>query len=182
MIRAFRYPLHPTAAQEATLLAWLRACCSLYNGALQERRDAWGKLSKSITFNDQTRSLTEIRREDPEWTAIPVEVARSALRRLDRAMRAFFARAKRGQIPGFPRFRSSQRYDSFSYPTRMSSSLVAGSGRSARIRLPKLGAVKINLYRPLKGDTSRGSRSAGGRSLVRSSDLRPRRRSFAPCN
>lgn len=41
MLRTFRYPLHPTAAQETTLVSWLRTCQQLYNAALQHRRDAW---------------------------------------------------------------------------------------------------------------------------------------------
>ena len=41
MIRSFRYPLHPTQSQAASLTLLLGACCDLYNGAVQERRDAW---------------------------------------------------------------------------------------------------------------------------------------------
>ena len=41
MIRTFRYPLHPTKAQETVLESWLVACCVLYNAALEHRRGAW---------------------------------------------------------------------------------------------------------------------------------------------
>jgi putative transposase len=40
MMRAFRYPLRPTKAQEAVLETWRLACCELYNAALEQRRDA----------------------------------------------------------------------------------------------------------------------------------------------
>lgn len=126
------------------LLGWLAACCDLYNGALQERRDAWRKQRRRISHLDQSRSLTEIRRGDDAWSSIPVEVARSALRRLDRSFQSFFRRCKAGQTPGFPRFRSRRRYDSFSVQGRAS---VSGD----RVRLPKLGPVKLKLYRPLRG-------------------------------
>ena len=41
MIRSYRYPLHPTQSQAVTLTSYLGLCCDLYNGAVQERRDAW---------------------------------------------------------------------------------------------------------------------------------------------
>lgn len=144
MIRTFRYPLYPTKAQEEVLSGWIAACCDLYNGALQERRDAWRKQRVSIRYAAQTKSLTEIRGADPAWLAIPVDVARSALRRLDHAMKAFFRRCKAGETPGFPRFRSRERYDSFSLQD-----VVRVDGN--RLLLPKLGMVKFKKYRPIGG-------------------------------
>ena len=37
MIRTYRYPLHPTRFQAATLEFWLGFCCELYNAALEHR-------------------------------------------------------------------------------------------------------------------------------------------------
>ncbi len=37
VIRAFSYPLRPTASQMAVLERWLTWCRRLYNGALEER-------------------------------------------------------------------------------------------------------------------------------------------------
>ncbi len=147
LIRTYRYPLRPTGAQEATLDAWRRQCCDLYNAALQERRDAWKKQRVSIGYNAQTKSLTEWRAMDPDGAALPVEVQRSALRRVDFAFKAFFRRVKAGQTPGFPRFRSKRRYDSFDMPEAR----VVGK----TVALPKIGAVKFHLYRPLRGNVLR---------------------------
>ncbi|MGW4238761.1 helix-turn-helix domain-containing protein, partial [Streptomyces sp. NPDC004749] len=41
MIRAYKFLMRPTAGQQAALGEMLRDHCSLYNGALQERRDAY---------------------------------------------------------------------------------------------------------------------------------------------
>jgi transposase len=41
-----------------------------------------------------------------------VDLAREPLRRVDRAFQAFFRRVKVGQKPGYPRFRSPDRYHS----------------------------------------------------------------------
>ena len=55
------------------------------------------------------KSLTVIRTDDPDYAKIAVAAQRSILFRLDKAFKAFFARVKRGEKPGFPRFRSIRR-------------------------------------------------------------------------
>ena len=79
MIRAFRYPLSPTPEQEATLNVWLRACCDLYNAALQERKDAWDKQRVMISRYTQQKELTELRAAESEWRNIPVLVVEPEL-------------------------------------------------------------------------------------------------------
>src|SRR5579872_7382627 len=105
-------------------------CCDLYNAALQERRDAWQLQHVSVSRYDQQKELTELRAADPEWAAIPGWIARSPIARVDHSMKAFFRRVKIGQTPGYPRFRSRDRYDSFdlgSNPVR-----VDGDRKSTR--------------------------------------------------
>ena len=144
MVRTFRYPLEPNRAQKAVLEQWRVACQQLYNGALQERRDAWVKQRVSVDYNRQTTELTELRAQDASFRDVPVEVQRSALRRLHRAFQAFFRRVKAGEKPGYPRFRSRDRYQSF------------GLGRARvdgdRVHVPKLGAVKFRRYRDPMGE------------------------------
>lgn len=143
MIRTFRYPLMATEAQKAVLVRWLESCRTLFNAALEQRRDAWRRCGKSLTYFDQTRDLTVLRSADPEWAGIPKEVGRSPLRNLDRAFQAFFRRVKTGQAPGHPRFKGRGRYDSFS----IGRAPVNGD----RVLIPKLGPVRFRLYRELKG-------------------------------
>ena len=147
MVRTFRYPLHPTVAQETVLLSWLGQCCDLYNAALQERRDAWRKQRVNLGRYDQHKSLTEWRRSDPEARAVPAWVQRSPLDRVDLAFKAFFRRCKAGQAPGYPRFRSKRRYDSFTVPASGRDIRVVGN----RVSLPKLPSIRFNQYRPLQG-------------------------------
>jgi putative transposase len=90
VLRAFRYRLHPNAFQERALEGWLRACCSLYNAALEQRITWWRRGGLSITYEDQTVQLTELRAADETWAAIPVDVLRSPLQRLNLAYAAFF--------------------------------------------------------------------------------------------
>jgi len=141
--RSFKFRLHPNTSQECVLDGWRRQCCSLGNAALEQRIIAWKSQRKSITRFDQTAQLTELRGADPAWAAVPVEVQRSALRRVDLAFQAFFRRCRSGEVPGFPRFRSHRRYDSFALGTV--------KVKKDRVHIPKLGHVKMNLHRPITG-------------------------------
>jgi putative transposase len=60
----------------------------------------------SIARLDQHKSLTSIRRNDPEGCgADPVTMGGSTLQLLDNAFSGFFGRVKRGRKVGFPRFK-----------------------------------------------------------------------------
>ena len=106
--------MYPNATQTAMLERILADNAETYNAALQERRDAWKLERKSITYYDQQAELTELRKGSAfQWIACDIQ--RDPLRRVDRAFKAFFRRCKSGEKPGFPRFRSWRRYDSFAF-------------------------------------------------------------------
>jgi putative transposase len=150
MMRAYRYRLHPTAAQATTLDVWLWRCRQLYNAALEQRRDAYRKTGCSLSRYAQCKDLTELRAADGEFSSVPAVVLRSALCRLQRAFDGFFRRMKRGEKPGYPRFKGRGHYDSFVFGNGIPFH-TDGAGRSARVCIPKLGPVRFNRYRPIGG-------------------------------
>ena len=151
MIRTFRYPLHPNKEQEATLKEWFQFCCLLYNSALQERRDAWKIHKKNISYYDQCKSLTDIRK-DKDYAKTPAWTSQRVLAKLDEAFKAFFRRIKSGDTPGYPRFKSSKRWRSFDFLPK--SNILHGKNR---IYITSLGLVKANIYRPLQGIPKKAS-------------------------
>lgn len=67
VMRAYKFLMRPTVRQAQALGEMLRDHCSLYNGALQERRDAYQHASKtSIKYGVQSAQLKDIRSFDPE--------------------------------------------------------------------------------------------------------------------
>jgi putative transposase len=115
-LRKTTYRLYPTPKQMAALAELLRSHQQLYNAALEERISAWSRARKSISYIDQCKSLTTLRQELPEWRdAANCSSQQMTLRRLDKAFAAFFRRAKSGQTPGFPRFKSLARFPGFSF-------------------------------------------------------------------
>lgn len=139
MIRSFELQLRPTTSQRRSFEYILADSCETYNAGLQERRDAWKLERKNIGYYDQCAELTELRK-DPQFSVISIEIQREPLRRLDRAFGAFFRRCKAGEKPGFPRFRSRARYDSFSWSSK-------SAIKDGILRVPKLGRVKFKSHR-----------------------------------
>ena len=155
MIRAYKFLLRPTVQQQTALTAMLADHCSLYNGALQERRDAYRHASKtSIKYGDQSAQLKELRAFDPErqgrWS---FSSQQATLRRLDKAFQAFFRRVKLGEKPGYPRFRGVNWFDTVVFPKdgdgcRWDST---ANDKVTRVRLQGVGHVRVHQHRPIEG-------------------------------
>lgn len=145
MIKTYRYRIYPTKAQEQTLNNQLAVCCELYNAALQERREAWQRQRKSISWFDQNLQLREIKDGRKDVADISSLVLEDTLKRVHLAFQGFFRRVNQGHKPGYPRFRSVRRYDSLTF--RQIGNALTGN----KLRLSKIGHVRIKLHRPFEG-------------------------------
>ena len=87
-----------------------------------------------------------LKKEIPEFKEIYSQVLQDVLCRVDVAYKNFFRRIKQksGKV-GFPRFRSKDRYDSFTY-LQSGFSFTKNNGR---IDLSKIGLVKIKAHREM---------------------------------
>ncbi len=148
----FKYRLFPTAAQQSAFQAQLDACRWVYNKTLEVRRDAWQAGQRSLTRYDTHKMLTQWKQEpETEWLQQGhAQAMQEAQKRVDLAFRAFFRRVKeQNGAAGYPRFKSRNRYDSFTYPQEKGNWRFLDNGR---LRLSKIGNVKIKLHRPLEGE------------------------------
>ena len=151
MLLTYRYKLRPTRAQYAELDRVLELQRLLYNACLQERIEAWRKARLSITKLDQNKSLTQIRSFDEAYAAMPVSLSRWSIAKVDDAMGAFFSRVRKGQTPGFPRFRGMGRWSTFGFAEWKGIRL-----KGDRLLLkPFATGIKIHLHRALPSDDVR---------------------------
>lgn len=155
MHRAYKFLLRPTVGQAAALGEMLRDHCSLYNGALQERREAYSHVSKTtVRYGDQSAQLKEIRAFDPErhgrWS---FSSQQATLRRLDKAMRAFFRRLRAGEKPGYPRFRGVNWFDTVDFPKDGDGCRWDSTPHDpvTRVRFQGVGHVRVHQHRAVKG-------------------------------
>ena len=148
MRKTFKYRLYPTSAQRTALEKQLDCCRWVYNKALETRRDTWQNEGKGLSCYDTVKMLPEWKEAKPWLKQGHAQAMQEALQRLDLAFQAFFRRVKAGENPGYPRFRGKERYDSFTYPQENGNWRFLDNGR---VRLSKIGPVKIKLHRPIVG-------------------------------
>jgi putative transposase len=93
--------------------------------------------------------LPEWKRNKPELKEVFSQILQNVQERVDLAFKAFFRRVKAGERPGYPRFKGKGWYDSFTYP-QLGFKLLSG-----KLRLSKIGDIKIKLHRPIEGKIKR---------------------------
>ncbi|MCH9701885.1 MAG: transposase, partial [Actinomycetia bacterium] len=143
------FRLRPTSRQHVALAACVDAHRELYNAALQERRDAWSHSKTRIYYGGQSGQLTEIRAARSDQAVWSFSSQQATLRRLNKAFDGFFRRVKRGEKPGYPRFKGKARFDSVEWPKD-------GDGacwlpETKRVYLQGVGQVKVHLHRQVQG-------------------------------
>jgi putative transposase len=152
--RSFKFVLRPTAGQGRLLTEMLADHCSLYNGALEERRTAYRQCHVTVTYPMQSAQLKDIRGFDPDrqgrWS---FSSQQATLRRLDKAMQAFFRRVKAGQTPGYPRFRGVGWFDTVEFPKDGDGVRWNSTPHDpvTRVRLQGVGHVRVQQHRPVAG-------------------------------
>lgn len=147
--KTFEYKIsRPTGEFVGACEQALNASRFVYNCALEQRIMHYRQTCKDISFYEQSRQLTEARKESPELRATLRTIQSDALERLDFAFDAFFRRLKNGEKPGFPRFKGRDRYDTFSqkYEAVRRCPLTGDV-----LIVPGVGRCRVHLSRPMKG-------------------------------
>lgn len=153
----YSYRIYPDTNAESTMLNWLEQSRRVYNYALAERRD-WIKSRKCAVnacslkseyiisadtpypnYYAQKRNLTAARKIISELDGVHSQVLQETLARLDKSFRSMQERGF-----GFPRFKKYGQMRSLVFP-QFKANPVTGW----QIKLPKIGAVRINLHRPI---------------------------------
>ena len=157
----FEYPMYPTKTQEQTLLRWLDHLCELQNSARNNRKFAHEEEGRFVSRYDQQHLLKVAREKYDDFREVPQDFQVSILKRVDKAFDAFRKRCKEGaKKKGYPRFK--MRVRSLTWCLRKHK-LKTGERvrqnpiretpfRHNRLKVPKLGEVKIRMHRPLEGD------------------------------
>ena len=113
-------------------------CCHLYNHLLKKCREAYAEGVKHPTEYELNKTVVALKKEHPEFLDVYSQVLANVSSRVSASFKGFFSRLKsREGNPGYPRFKSFSRYDSFTYP-QFGFSIVSG-----RLNLSKIGMIRI---------------------------------------
>jgi putative transposase len=144
-IRAYRFQLRTRPPVEAQLRRFAGGLRWLWNQALAEQRARHARGEPFASYVDSAKWLTAWR-NDPAtaWLADgPIHPQQQVLRRLDEAYRRFFSKAG-----GFPSFKRRGEEPGIRFPDPMQFALDSANGR---LKLPKLGFVRLRMSRPVEG-------------------------------
>ena len=158
----FKYPVYPTQEEERTLEKWLDHLCELQNSARNNRKFAHETEGRFVSRYDQEQLLKVAREKYDEFREVPQDFQVSILKRVDKvSFDAFRRRCKAGaEKKGYPRFKTRVR--SLTWCLRKhklktgervrQNPIIETDFRHHRLKVPKLGEVKIRMHRPLVGD------------------------------
>ena len=166
MKRTFKFRVYPTAVQQRWLFAELKHQKRLYNYMLQMRSQMWNYGSISVSRYDQQAHLKKLR-ENSHYGKHPQDMQVETIKRVDTSVDNFFGRCKdpKAKKKGYPKFKRSVRSVTWSLRKhkvkdkatdtfkRVRQNPIRETGtRLDRLKVPKLGEVKIRMHRPLIGD------------------------------
>ena len=142
----YKYRIYPNSHQETLMNKTLELCRYVYNETLAYRKDKYEKENISISKYDTNKLLPIWKIKNIQLQNIHSQVLADVQERVDLAFRFFFQRAKKGQTPGYPRFKGVGNYDSFCYPQ-----ISNGATRikENKLYLSKIGSIKIELHREI---------------------------------
>ena len=139
--KGYKFRLYPNKTQAILLNKTLGCCRFVFNHFLSVRRDSWEKDKKSVSYNETSALMTQLKSDEEHlWLKEVDSVAlQQSLRDLDAAYQNFFKHDK-----GYPKYKS-RRNRQQSYRTMN----IKIEGR--RIKLPKVGLVRFEQSREFFG-------------------------------
>ena len=144
--RAFKFKLKPTEIQRTEFLRFAGARRFVFNRGLDQKQKAFEATGKSPSYFDQNKELTLLKEAvETSWLKeIHSQVLQQGLKDLDRAFQHFFRCLKKGEKPGYPRFKKKGLSESFRFPQGVKI-------ERDKVFLPKIGWVKFRKSREIRG-------------------------------
>jgi len=164
MIKSYKFRIFPSKKQIRILNQHLEECRWLYNYCVEERREAWKKSKKSLSYFDQCVKLVDLKRNRTSLNNVYSQVLQEVVKRVDLAFKGFYRRVKNKEKPGYPRFKGKNRYNSLTYPQL--GFVVDTEGNN--IQLSKIGVIYVKLTQDIEGKlkTCTVKRSSTGKWYV----------------
>jgi putative transposase len=148
MLKAYKYRLYPSKAQQRLLEQTLETCRGWYNTCLAERKAAYEKEKRSIGKYEQLRRVKELKRSDPYAANVHSHILQIVVQDLDKAYQSFFRRVQAGETAGYPRFKGKNRFDSFGLKEYGNGFKLDGR----RLKLSGIGRLRVRWHRPIGGE------------------------------
>jgi putative transposase len=159
ILKTYKYRLYPTPSQSRKLDQTVETCRRWHNTCLEERKTIWETEKRSVGKYEQLAKVKEYRKENPSAGQVHSHILQVVVVDLDKSFQAFFRRLEAGEAPGYPRFKGSNRFDSFGLKEKGNGFKIDGR----RLKISGIGRVRVRWHRPIEGKikTVRIRRQAG---------------------
>ena len=145
---SYQFRIYPNIEQQEQISRNFGCCRYIFNHFLAQRQKQYRENGKAPTRFQQDKQLTALKQEFPWLKEADSTSLQSALQDLDRAYQNFFRRVKRGEKPGYPRFKSKRNHRQ-SYKSKCVGTNIKVFENA--VQLPKLGKVKCCISKAVKG-------------------------------
>ena len=146
VVRTLDVVLRPNKEQERKMLTTLKKCCFLYNHLLEFCRNKQENNEGRPSYFDLNKHLTCLKKQQTNLKDVYSQVLTNVSTRVTKSFDNYLRRLKaKKEKAGYPRFKSLQRYDSFTYPQN---GFVLNNGY---LTLSKIGAIKAYGIRKTHG-------------------------------
>ena len=147
---SYKFRIYPNATQENLIQRTFGSSRFVYNYYLAKRKEMYEQTGKTMSRFDCNKDLTSLKKQEEYLWLKEVDSTAliNAITSLDNAYQNFFRRVKKGEKPGFPRFKSKKDHRN-SYRSSCNGHNIKVLENA--LRLPKLGRVKCKIHRPVQG-------------------------------
>ena len=144
MLKAYKYRIYPNNEQKIQIAKTFGCCRFVYNQTLAYRKEVYEKEKKSVSKTDCNNYCNRQLKKEYEWLKEVDSVAlQSSVKNLDTAYINFFRKKAE-----YPRFKSKKTHR-YSYTTKYTNGNI--ELYENKVKLPKIGLVKIKKTRAPKG-------------------------------
>ncbi len=147
MLKTYKYRLYPSPSQKRHLWQILACARHFDNMRVEERKWAWQLEERSVSKTVQLRNVKHYKKTLPQAQIVHSHILQVVAADCDKAFQAFFRRIKKGETPGYPRFKGRNRFHSFGFKEYGNGFRMAGR----RLKVSGVGRIAVRGHRDIGG-------------------------------
>ncbi|MDP2907949.1 MAG: transposase [Nanoarchaeota archaeon] len=143
--RTYKFRTFPSKIVAKRLEKTLGACKFLYNSELEYEEQLYFSEKRFVGRDELNFLIPDWKSINSDLGKVHSQVLQNVSDRLVKSFQNFFGRFERGEKSGFPRFKSEERYNSFTFPQ------TGFKLEDHRLKLSKIGTMNIKQHRKIEG-------------------------------
>ncbi len=162
---SYKFRIYPNRVQENQIQRTLGCCRYVFNRYLAMRKETYEQEGRTLNYYDCSVDVTVLKKSLEWLKEVDATALQSAVRDLDSAYQNFFRRVKKGEKPGYPRFKCKHDHRQ-SYKSKCVGTNIKVF--DSKVQIPKLGKVKCRISKEVQGRilSATVSRNPSGKYFV----------------